>query len=233
MLEVPTDKPRPLVQCFDGATQPIALPAEVANRFMQLCSQWGATRFHSFLAVWQLLLCAHSGQEDLVVGVPFLGRESHEAQAIVGFFVNMLSLRALIQRGERAPQFAELVMEARRKFERGVAHSLAPFLRVCSEVVPMHDAIRAPIFQTMFLWEESDGAELKSPSVWGLFTAKNEVLEDGSSAKMDLLLSMNEGTRGSLNYCTALYEGSTAVRLASRFVVLLQSVSESKGGRQV
>ena len=62
----------------------------------------------------------------------------------------MFSLRAAIPRGERAPQFAELVTEARRKFERGVAHSLAPFLRVCPEVVWTHGAIRTTIFQTLF-----------------------------------------------------------------------------------
>ena len=74
MLEMPTDKPRPAVQCFDGASQSVVVPTDVGEALLRLCSEWGATPFQLILAAWELFLCAHSGQEEVVVGVPYHGR---------------------------------------------------------------------------------------------------------------------------------------------------------------
>ena len=41
------DKPQPAVQCFDGADEPVMIPGEVGQAFLELCSDWGATPIRS------------------------------------------------------------------------------------------------------------------------------------------------------------------------------------------
>ena len=53
----------------------------------------GATRFQVMLALWSLLLCRHAGQEEVVVGSPYHGRDAAGTESLIGYFVNMLALR--------------------------------------------------------------------------------------------------------------------------------------------
>ena len=50
----------------------------------------GATRFQVVLALWSLLLCRHAGQEEVVVGSPYHGRDAAGTESLIGYFVNML-----------------------------------------------------------------------------------------------------------------------------------------------
>src|ERR1051325_3607839 len=65
VLELPTDKPRPAVQSFRGATHAFALPAGLRGRLEALAQQEGATLFMTLLAAWQVLLSRYTGQEDI------------------------------------------------------------------------------------------------------------------------------------------------------------------------
>lgn len=47
----------------------------------------------------QVLLQRYSRCEDIVVGVPFAGRDVEETQRLVGFFVNVLPLRTTLEVG--------------------------------------------------------------------------------------------------------------------------------------
>ena len=51
------------------------------------------------LAVWALLLCRLAGQEEVVVGSPYDGRDAAGTEALIGYFVNMLALRVEVPRG--------------------------------------------------------------------------------------------------------------------------------------
>ncbi len=58
------------------------------------------------LGAYQVLLARHSGQRDIVVGSPIAGRTHRETEDLIGFFVNMLALRADLS-GD--PTFAQVL----------------------------------------------------------------------------------------------------------------------------
>ena len=93
LLELPTDRPRPAVQSFRGATRPVRLPAGLTGQMEALARREGATLFMVLLAGFQALLARTSGQEDLAVGSPIAGRNRVEIEGLIGFFVNTLVLR--------------------------------------------------------------------------------------------------------------------------------------------
>jgi NRPS condensation-like uncharacterized protein len=77
-LDLPTDRPRPAVQTFRGATQEIELSTELTKALAGLARAEGATLFMVLLAAFQVVLSRWSGQSDVVVGTPIAGR-THRA----------------------------------------------------------------------------------------------------------------------------------------------------------
>ena len=93
-LELPTDRPRPPVQTFRGATRTFRLSKHLSESLKELSQREGATLFMTLLAAFQTLLHRYTGQADILVGSPIAGRMRPEVQDLIGFFVNTLVLRA-------------------------------------------------------------------------------------------------------------------------------------------
>ena len=109
VLELPLDYPRPAVQTFAGDAVPLHVGGDVVSRLEALgraCGVVGCTLFQLVLAVWCVVLCRHAGQEEVVVGSPYHGRDASGTEGLIGYFVNMLALRVevgwrWVERGRR------------------------------------------------------------------------------------------------------------------------------------
>src|SRR5262249_20685525 len=93
-LELPLDYPRPAVAGYRGASLYIQLPDELTRGLQALSRREGATVFMTLLAAFQVLLARYSRQEQIAVGSPIANRNRGEIEQLIGFFVNMLVLRA-------------------------------------------------------------------------------------------------------------------------------------------
>ena len=93
VLELPTDRPRPAVQSFKGATEPLSISADVSESLKTLSRSEGVTMYMLLLAAWQVLLSRYTGTDDIIVGSPVAGRNRAEVEQLIGFFVNTLVLR--------------------------------------------------------------------------------------------------------------------------------------------
>ena len=106
VLQLFTDRPRPAVQTFEGASQDIALSPTLTGALNDLSQRQGVTLFMTLLAAFQTLLFRYTGQEDIVVGTPIANRTRSELEGLIGFFVNTLVMRTLVKPQMR---FSELV----------------------------------------------------------------------------------------------------------------------------
>ena len=68
VIDLPIDKPRPPVQTYRGAYQPLQLSAELSAQLRELSRRHGSTLFMTLLAAFDLLLCRYAGQEQVLVG---------------------------------------------------------------------------------------------------------------------------------------------------------------------
>ncbi|HYG80435.1 MAG TPA: condensation domain-containing protein, partial [Pyrinomonadaceae bacterium] len=109
-LDLPTDRPRPPVQSYRGATEHFALPAELSEALRRLSRREGVTLFMTLLAAFEVLLARYSGQTDVSVGTPVAGRTRPEVEGLIGFFVNTLVMRGDLS-GD--PSFRELLARTR------------------------------------------------------------------------------------------------------------------------
>ena len=93
VLELPTDRQRPAVPTYQGASHDFTIDAELSSSLKALAKASGATLYMVLLAAFQVVLSYHTGQEDLLVGTPMVGRSRAEFEGIVGLFTNPVLLR--------------------------------------------------------------------------------------------------------------------------------------------
>ena len=221
VLDLPTDRPRPPVQSHRGARHGFTLPAEVSSALDRSSRAQGATLFMTLLAAFDVLLLRWSGQTDLVVGTPIAGRTRVETEGLIGFFVNTLALRAQL---DEEATFSELVARVKEACLGAYAHQDMPFERLVQELSPERDLSSSPLFQVLFVLQNTPATPLAPPSLKRRGVAGGGVAVESSTAKFDLTLVMFESPRGlvaSIEYATDLFDAATIERLAASFTVLL------------
>ncbi|HYO51161.1 amino acid adenylation domain-containing protein, partial [Archangium sp.] len=218
-LELPTDRPRPQVQTFQGAHVKVQLPLALSQEVRALSHREGATLFMTLLAAFQVLLARYSGQTDIVVGTPIAGRNRQEVEGLIGFFVNTLALRANVQ---GSLSFKELLAQVREACLGGYAHQELPFEQIVDALQLERDLSRAPLFQVRLLLENEP---VRMVELGGLSL---KLLDVGVvSAKLDLSVGLQETGQGLLSvweYNTDLFDGETVARIAGHFQKLLEGL---------
>src|SRR5207237_5416125 len=85
-LELPTDRLRPAVQSYRGATQTVIFPRSLADKLNNISRDESATLFMTLLAAFQTLLFRYTAQEDIAVGTPIANRVRSEIEELIGVF---------------------------------------------------------------------------------------------------------------------------------------------------
>ncbi len=147
LLDLPTDKPRPVKQGFRGACHSLLLDPLLSQRLRELARNERATLFMTMLAAFNILLHRYTGQEDILVGSPIANRPRSECEKLIGFFLNNLVLRTKIS---PAANFRKLLQQVSSTAIDAYANQDVPFERIVEALNPARDRSRPPIFQVFF-----------------------------------------------------------------------------------
>ena len=188
MLELPTDKPRPRLQSFNGALVPFTVDGAVADRLRKLASGARTTLFTALMAAFQVLLARHCRQDDVPVGTSLANRERLETQGLVGFFVNMVVVRGDLS-GD--PGFGQLLERLRGLVLEAFDHATLPFEMLVEALDLPRDTSRNPLFQVAFTLLDATPPKVEA----GGFTV--EPLLTQEAARFDLELFVREQGRRS------------------------------------
>jgi amino acid adenylation domain-containing protein len=223
-LELPTDRPRPPVQTYRGATQWVKLPKELRDELEALSRRADATLFMTLLAAFQSLLHRYTGQSDIRVGSPIAGRTQTETERLIGCFINPLVMRAEIGGGMT---FSELLRQVRETALEAYAHQELPFEMLVEALQPERDMSRSPLFQAMLVLQNAPVQPLELPGL-----TIGELKPDRGTEKFDLTLFVEEETDGlklGWSYNTDLFDDATITRMAGHFRVLLEGIISDPG----
>lgn len=219
LLELPTDFPRPAVQGFAGQTECSTFPVELVRELRGLSQRSGTTLFTVLLAAFQVLLSRYSRQEDIVVGTPIAGRTRPELEPLIGDFVNMLAIRTSVA-GD--PSFRQLLQRVKEVALQAYDNQDLPFEKLVDEIEHGREMSRAPVFQSIFIFETAPPAP---PAMQNL---QIELLDfDPPTAKNDLILILadhQDGLKAKLEYRTGLFTQATVRRFLRHYQTLLQSI---------
>ncbi len=216
LLELPTDHPRPAVQSFRGGHVRFTIDAETASRIDALARRSGATSAMVLLAALDAVLVRWSGTNDVSVGVSLANRRRREVEPLVGFFVNLVVVRAELSDANLS--FDALLRHVRERSLEAYDHQDLPFDRLVEELRPRRTLAHAPLFQVNFVYDDAPRVERAR----GLEVSPLDV-ETGTS-RFDLALSLLRDRGrivGSLEYNGDVFERTTAERLVTGFERLL------------
>ncbi|HEY0019275.1 MAG TPA: amino acid adenylation domain-containing protein [Longimicrobium sp.] len=223
LLELPADHPRPAVQAYRGAREPVALSARLTERLEALGRREGATLYMVLLGAFQVLLGRYAGSEDVVVGSPIAGRTRAEVEALIGFFVNTLVLRTDLG-GD--PDFRGVLRRVRAATLAAYEHQEVPFERLVAELQPERSMSHAPLFQVLFTLRNGGGDDAES-LLPGLRTRGVDPELETTKFDLSLVLSREgDGLHGVLEYGTSLFERATIARMLGHLERVLEQVAD-------
>jgi len=221
LLELPTDRPRPQVQTYRGASERFLLSPELTQRLRALSQQQGTTMFMLLLAAFQTLLHRHTNHDDIVVGTTIANRERSEIEPLIGFFVNMLALRTNCSGN---PKFIDLLEQVRDTTLKAYMHQGVPFEKLIQELRPKRNTGYLPLFQTVFSFHNQP--TLMEMDLTGLTLYPHE--RELTTSQVDLLLDLREDhgeVIGGFQYNPDLFDRGTILRIAGHFRNLLEAIT--------
>ncbi len=233
VVELPTDRPRPPHQTFDGATCNFSLAPELAAELKTLARQQGVTLYTALLAIFEVLIAKLARQSSFAVGTLATGRTNGGFGDLVGYFVNLTPVRAEI---DAQQCFVEHLARVRDAALGALEHQDYPFVELVRELGIRRDPSRAPLCQTLFVLQKAQhDTEALGPFI---FLEDGEAMDLGGlvvesmglarrTAQYDLLLVMLESRgaiRGQFQYNTDLFDAASVRGFAHAFEVLVQQV---------
>jgi len=222
ILVLPYDFPRPPVQEFEGAHIDFTIDAPLAHRIADLSRQQRTTLFVLMLSLYNTLLYAYSGQEDIVIGTPITGRSHRDVQQVVGMFVNTLALR---NRPRPGKTFDAFLQEVKEETLQAFANQMIQFEDLVEHIEYKRDMSRNPLFDTMFVLHTVDIEKIHIPGV------ELRAYEfDSPVSKFDITWNVAQTKKGLnfiIEYSTALFREETLLRFRDHFLAIISEVVDN------
>ncbi|QSQ25680.1 amino acid adenylation domain-containing protein [Pyxidicoccus parkwayensis] len=223
LLTLPTDRPRPAVQTFNGATCSVTVPRSRLTPLVDLCRrECGSTEFLVLMSAYAALLWRYTGQDKVAVGTTLLNREDADSLDGVGCYVNTA---ALLFGLDENTTFRSLLARGTEDWAGVLAHQDAPFPKVLERLGVAHDPSHSPVFQTMM-------TALGKPKKLDLgkgFTCTPHSIRR-VAAKFELLVFVSEledEVELEVEFNTDLFDRSTVERMLSHYVHLLEQLASN------
>jgi hypothetical protein len=231
VLELRTDRPRSVSPTYRGASYDFTMDAELSSGLKALAKAHGATPYMVLLAAFQVMLSYHSGQEDLLVGSPMVGRSRAEFEGVVGLFTNPVVLCANLSGN---PTFQTFLDQVRHTVLSALEHQDFPTVLLVERLRPLRDLSRPPLCQVMFVLDKphrlaQPGAPIFVAAETGFRInpgglALEAVPLERRAASLDLVLLIieaQESLSASMRYNTDLFDQATIARMSRHFEILL------------
>ncbi|MEM8933142.1 MAG: amino acid adenylation domain-containing protein, partial [Acidobacteriota bacterium] len=230
-LELPADRPRSGRSERPAAVLRTTVPTTSSHAIRRLARERGQTLFTTLLAAFVATLQTLTGRDDIVLGVPDAGRADGDVDSLIGFFIDMLVVRADLA---GARDFDEIVDRVRATLRETRADAAVPFDKLVEELRPEREPGRNPFFQVAFQVIERDLLSSAAPATADDSTTTGLVLEqqpiDQPEAKFDLTVAVlhnGDDLRIEAIYDANRFLSTTVARWLDAFIQLLDQVSTS------
>ena len=217
-LNLPTDRPRPSVKEFKGATYRRRIGAASYNSIKKLGAKRKCTLFVTLLSGFQILLSRLSGQDDIVVGIPTAGQSLLDDAVLVGHCVNFIPLRV---RAGGTLTAAEFLTQTKQTVLDGYDHQNYTYGRLVRKLALQRDPSRLPLTEVQFNLERV-GEDLHFDG----FQAEVDP-NPKSFVNFDIFLNIVESKDGLVldcDYNTGLFQEETIARWLGHYEVLLEAM---------
>lgn len=217
VLELPTDRPRPRVQTFNGRRERFTIDAALCSALKHVSMRERATLFMTLVAGYQVLLHRLTNEDDVVVGFTPAGQASVTGDDLIGYCFNLLPLRSSF--GDD-PSFSEYLTRSKRVLSDAMDHQIYALPNLIRKLRVKRDPSR-PLITTTFNLDY--GANRMQ-----FFDIEVEVIPvSANSSKFDLGLNVTD-QNGELildmDYNSDLFNATTIHRWLGHLRTLLAGI---------
>lgn len=241
VIDLPTDRPRPAVQSFNGANHGFQLDEELTEAVVGLSKDHNVTLFTSLLSAYEILLHRYCQQDDLVVGVPLSGRTQQELRGLTGYFVNPVALRSRV---DDDPSVSDYLARQSEGVNGALENQQYPFSKVVERLAVPRDPGRSPLFQVSFSMEKVPGMDEQGIAVF-LIGQGGHTFHVGDlsmesidlttrQAQFEITLVVEEAGGklfGNWQYNRDLFDSETIGRLSTLYERVLREISDRPEAR--
>lgn len=198
------------------------LKPEQFQRLKTTCQRLSISQFHFHLALLQALLAKYTGAEDICVGIVDANRSDPKFAQTVGYFINMLPVRAQVS---QKATFSNLAKTASRKTLTVLNEVAVPFDVLLDQLKVPRSAGTTPLFQAALNY--------RLGSIWEmpLGDAKMEMCDvKDANNPFDLSLGIAETPSGcvvELYSLSSLYSQEACSTILDSYIRLLEYFSQS------
>ena len=217
-LELPTDQPRPAMQSLRGATEIFELPQDLLRPLEDVGRQEQSTLFMILASGFAAMLHRYTGQDDILIGTPVLGRVPGETENSRNRLQNTAVLRSKFS---EHLNFRGLLQQVRERTMAAQAHADVPFDQLVAELAPERDPSHAPVVQVLFAFHTAAEAAHASKG-----SDKSSL--NAASSGHDLALILSEtanGLAGKIEYSTDIFEAQSIQRMCGHYTTILTSIA--------
>ena len=220
VLQLPTDYPRPAVKEYDGDVVGVHTGAELTAQLQKLATETGSTLYMVLLAAFHTLMARLSGQEEVIVGSPIVGRPHADLENMVGMFANTLAHRGYPS-GEKS--FLKYLQEVKESTLGAYEHQEVTFETLLDRLQVKQDASRNPVFDVMFSLQQSsfDQLQLRGLEINSL---DHRILSLNLDIKF-AVIERPDGLQCEIAYSTLLFKRERVERWADCWLRILEQIT--------
>jgi non-ribosomal peptide synthetase component F len=225
-INLPSDRPRPSVRSFRGAKHTLRISRDITDKLTALGREKRATLFMTLLTAFQALLACITGDEDIVIGSPIVGRSRTETENLIGNFINTLVLRA---RFSGDPDFNEMLLQVRDGALGAFTNQDIPFEKLVDVLQPARTLSHNPLFQVWFVLQNAQAEHCEFSAL-----TEESLTVESTDTRHDLQLTLWEtanGLKGSLNYSADLFDPESIGQIEKQFQALLTTITAQPESR--
>ncbi len=219
-LELPSDRPRPSMKTFRGATYSARYDAALVSAVKKAGQRQGATLFATLFAAVQVTLAKLSGQRDMALVVPMAGQTLLEDEILVGHAVDFLPIRVPMRDDE---SFATFLTAVKTKVMAAMEHQGYTYGTLLKQLDVKRTPNRTPITDVQFNLEKV-GSGLEFPGLTCSLRTNGKAF-----VNFDLFFNMTEdpeGIRVDVDYSTDLYDEATIARWVDHIKTILAALAQ-------
>ncbi|QIG97895.1 non-ribosomal peptide synthetase [Bradyrhizobium sp. 6(2017)] len=220
-IRLESDFPRKEAFAFAGSRINCTADAALHDGLKALCTRQGVTLYVLLLAAYNVLLSKYSGREDIIIGVPTVGRYLADVHDVVGMFVSTHVIRSL-PRAER--RFDEFLQEVKAGVRGAVEHQEYQLWDI---MVQHNVATGKLLFSAVFVVQDQAFTSMEIPGL-----EIEEIDPHYNVAKFDLTMGAVERPGRldiEIEYNTDLFRRSTAARIVGQYLHILDQIVADPG----
>ncbi|HZR34010.1 MAG TPA: amino acid adenylation domain-containing protein [Nevskia sp.] len=214
--EIPTEFVRPAAPTFRAERLEFDIPTQLASGIQAFAQRERCTMNSVILGALAALVHRYSGQRDLVLGVPYAGRDLPGSAQTQGLFMNLLPLRLRLPVGTG---FRDLTRQSHSCSQAAYAHNAWPFARLVQALSLQREMNRQPLVQLAFAPQTSVRLELPGLQSEALYAHPGE-------SYYDLCLCLwqrDDGLHALFVYSAELFSAPAMHQLRDHLLRLLEA----------